>query len=225
MSLIVGPLSLLTYAVPGFISSVGCFERIQSFINEADHASQNGGTESIPGHDSPAAQSNDIQLVNIPTEEDANIITARQANFAIKAGDDPILKDIDITIKSRSLTVVAGKVGSGKTMLLRSLLGELHTEGFLKTPGAGAAYCAQTTWLVNSTIRQNILGQSTMEEEWYEKVVNACALDRDFAQFSAGDLALLGSKGITLSGGQKQRVVSLTIIPLALISNDFLFRP
>lgn len=216
MSLIVGPLSLLMSAVPDLIGSFGCFERVQNFIDEADHTSHYDGNENLAGRGSSAARGDFVELTTTSTQRDTRII-ARHTNFAINAGDTPILKDINITIKPRSLTIVAGKVGSGKTMLLRSLLGELHTEGFLQTPGAGAAYCAQTPWLTNSTIRRNILGQSPMMEEWYSTVVHASALDTDFAQFPAGDLAVIGSKGITLSGGQKQRVVSRLTISLCLV--------
>lgn len=47
-----------------------------------------------------------------------------------------------------------------------------------------------------------------MEARWYKSVVKACALDRDFEELEAGELSLVGSKGVSLSGGQKARVVS-----------------
>jgi ABC-type bacteriocin/lantibiotic exporter with double-glycine peptidase domain len=69
------------------------------------------------------------------------------------------------------------------------------------------AYCAQTPWLVNKTIQENILGSSLFESQWYAKVVKAVALLDDLKTYPTGDRTLVGSKGITLSGGQKQRIV------------------
>jgi len=70
------------------------------------------------------------------------------------------------------------------------------------------AYCDQTPWLENRSIRDNILGQSPLDEKWLATVLEACALDEDVRMFPLGDLTLVGSGGVSLSGGQKQRVVS-----------------
>jgi len=103
--------------------------------------------------------------------------------------------------------MIIGKVGSGKSTLLKGLLGELPaTAGSVQINFSGSAYCEQQHWLVNDTIQNNIIGQSTLEARWYETVVNACALDKDFAVLPSGGLSLIGSKGISLSGGQKARV-------------------
>ncbi|KAJ1341711.1 hypothetical protein BSLG_003732 [Batrachochytrium salamandrivorans] len=68
------------------------------------------------------------------------------------------------------------------------------------------AYVAQTAWLLNATIRDNILFGAPYEEERYSRVVTACALRRDLETFQGGDLTEIGEKGVNLSGGQKQRV-------------------
>lgn len=68
------------------------------------------------------------------------------------------------------------------------------------------AYCSQTPWILNTTIQQNICGLRTcasINEEWYQSVLHACALDQDLLQLTD---SVAGSRGITLSGGQKQRV-------------------
>jgi len=82
------------------------------------------------------------------------------------------------------------------------------------------AFCAQTPWLVNKSIQQNILGQSLFDATWYTEVVRACALVEDFGSYPAGDRTLVGSKGITLSGGQKQRIVRLS--NFAMVNTDML---
>ncbi|KAK1456724.1 ABC transporter [Colletotrichum cuscutae] len=68
------------------------------------------------------------------------------------------------------------------------------------------AYCSQSPWLENGTLRQNILGISVFEKKWYDSVVSACGLEADLQALEKGDLTVIGSNGVNLSGGQKQRV-------------------
>ncbi|KAJ3095209.1 hypothetical protein HDU96_001277 [Phlyctochytrium bullatum] len=70
----------------------------------------------------------------------------------------------------------------------------------------GVAYVAQTSWLMNATIRDNICFGERYDPVRYARVVRACALVKDFAALEAGDLSEVGEKGINLSGGQKQRI-------------------
>ena len=71
---------------------------------------------------------------------------------------------------------------------------------------SGIAYVPQSAWLLNATIRDNILFGEAFEEERYEWVITACALRRDLDNLPGGDLTEIGEKGVNLSGGQKQRV-------------------
>ncbi|EXF85940.1 5'-nucleotidase [Colletotrichum fioriniae PJ7] len=68
------------------------------------------------------------------------------------------------------------------------------------------AYCSQSPWLENGTLRQNILGVSILERKWYDSVISACGLEADLKVLESGDLTVIGSNGVNLSGGQKQRV-------------------
>lgn len=92
---------------------------------------------------------------------------------------------------------------------MQALLGETIThKGFLSVALKDSiAFCAQTPWLINKSIQQNILGMSLFDGPWYAEVLQACALLEDLRNYTAGDRTLVGSKGITLSGGQKQRIV------------------
>ena len=67
-------------------------------------------------------------------------------------------------------------------------------------------YAAQEPWLFNGSVRDNILFGLEYEEEWYQKVVDACCLREDVEQLSMGDMTLVGERGVSLSGGQKARV-------------------
>ncbi|KAK4945550.1 Transporter of the ATP-binding cassette (ABC) [Elasticomyces elasticus] len=121
------------------------------------------------------------------------------------------------------LSVIAGPTGSGKTSLLMALLGEMKLlRGNVYIPGGSVrqdlrpdtitgltesvAYCAQQAWLVNATIKDNILFASPYDDDRYHEVISVCALERDLEILDAGDATLVGEKGITMSGGQKQRI-------------------
>ncbi|KAF2858983.1 putative ABC transporter [Piedraia hortae CBS 480.64] len=120
--------------------------------------------------------------------------------------DRPVLKDIDLTFPP-GLTVVYGELASGKTALLQSLLGELDmTSGQLVMPSEPVAYCAQSPWLQSMSIRDNILFFAPLDERRYSRVLDACMLNPDLAEFKDGDLSMIGENGVGLSGGQKARV-------------------
>lgn len=116
------------------------------------------------------------------------------------------LTDITVSIKRDELVAVIGTVGSGKTSLLAALAGDMRlTDGKIRL-GASRAYCPQYAWIQNTTVRNNIVFGKEYNEEWYNKVVDACALRPDFEVFPAGDKTEIGERGITVSGGQKQRL-------------------
>lgn len=126
------------------------------------------------------------------------------------------LQDITCDIVPGSLVAVVGSVGSGKSSFLSAILGELEsindskiyvprTEAELEMHGF-AAYCTQTPWVVNDTLRGNILFGREYEEQRYEDILTCCALRDDIAVLPAGDMTEIGERGINLSGGQKARV-------------------
>ncbi|KAJ3118107.1 hypothetical protein HDU96_003875 [Phlyctochytrium bullatum] len=118
------------------------------------------------------------------------------------------LKDVTAEFGNGKLSVIVGATGSGKTTLIHSLLGETHlTSGTLhRARNATISYVPQAAWLLNATIRDNILFGTPMDETRYRRVIAACALERDLELLEGGDLTEVGEKGINLSGGQKQRI-------------------
>ncbi|KAL4896032.1 hypothetical protein BDV59DRAFT_126519 [Aspergillus ambiguus] len=134
------------------------------------------------------------------------------------------LIDVDVSFHIGALNIITGATGSGKTSLLMALLGEMKLlEGRVHLPGGtvsrtdlpvdpqtglieSVAYCAQEAWLVNDTVKENIVFASPFDQRRYDAVIKACALERDLEILDAGDQTLVGEKGISLSGGQKQRI-------------------
>ncbi|KAG6783339.1 hypothetical protein POTOM_012785 [Populus tomentosa] len=116
------------------------------------------------------------------------------------------LKDINFKVFNGMKVAVCGTVGSGKSSLLSSILGELpKISGTLKLCGT-KAYVAQSPWIQSGTIEENILFGKEMDKERYDEVLEACSLKKDLEILSFGDQTCIGERGINLSGGQKQRI-------------------
>ncbi|CAK0813710.1 unnamed protein product, partial [Prorocentrum cordatum] len=117
-----------------------------------------------------------------------------------------VLQGVGFSVRRGELVVVAGRVGSGKSTLLQGVVGEaVLTSGRMRVDGP-VAYCPQLPWVLNATVRDNILFGAEFDAEWYDRVVDACCLEVDLRQMENGDLTEIGERGVTLSGGQKQRV-------------------
>ncbi|KAG6830884.1 hypothetical protein H0H87_006879 [Tephrocybe sp. NHM501043] len=118
----------------------------------------------------------------------------------------------ELLFKRGAFNLIVGSTGSGKTSLLMALLGEMHfvpsgSGAWFNLPrSGGVAYAAQESWVLNATIKDNILFGAPYDEERYKKVIYQCSLTRDLELFKAGDLTEVGEKGLTLSGGQKARI-------------------
>jgi len=126
------------------------------------------------------------------------------------------LRNITTHIPTGSLVAVVGSVGSGKSSFLSAILGEMesieNSKVYLprteaeKGVNGFVSYCTQSPWVINETLRGNILFGRPYDEARYEKILDACALRDDIAVLPAGDATEIGERGINLSGGQKARV-------------------
>ncbi|XP_034989512.1 ATP-binding cassette sub-family C member 5 isoform X2 [Zootoca vivipara] len=104
------------------------------------------------------------------------------------------------------LVGICGSVGSGKTSFISAILGQMTLlEGSISVDGT-FAYAAQQAWILNATLRDNILFGKEFEEERYNTVLNDCCLRPDLAILPNGDLTEIGERGANLSGGQRQRI-------------------
>ncbi|KAI0012108.1 canalicular multispecific organic anion transporter 1 [Xylariaceae sp. FL0662B] len=133
-------------------------------------------------------------------------IEFRDASFAWPTNHKVVLRNLDLRFLP-GLTVIYGKVGSGKTALLEAVLGELNqVGGSCILPNDMVGYCAQSPWLQNMSIQDNILFNFPMDRARYNQVLDACELIPDLANLPHGDKSNIGENGIGLSGGQKARV-------------------
>ncbi|KAI0760574.1 multidrug resistance-associated ABC transporter [Fomes fomentarius] len=140
-----------------------------------------------------------------------------------------ILMDLTLDFPLGQLSLICGKLGSGKSLLLLALLGEADLlAGQMFCPRsppdiialfAGVevpeeewvvedvcAYVPQSAWLRNASIRDNILFHLPYVEERYQKTLEVCALLSDLEILEDGDQSEIGERGVNLSGGQKARV-------------------
>lgn len=116
------------------------------------------------------------------------------------------LSNINLKAKKGGLDCIVGKVGSGKSSILQSILGDLYKlDGEVKVHGK-VAYVSQVPWIMNGSVKENILFGHKFDPEFYDHVLKACALTVDLSILPKGDKTEVGEKGISLSGGQKARL-------------------
>lgn len=119
------------------------------------------------------------------------------------------LKRINFSCAKGSLVAVVGEVGCGKSSLVNCILGELkRVAGSVSVKGK-TAYFPQTPFIMNDTVRGNILFGRRNEDfdaELYKSAISCCALEHDLKLLSHGDKTEIGERGVNLSGGQKARI-------------------
>ncbi|KAL3231715.1 hypothetical protein RNJ44_00250 [Nakaseomyces bracarensis] len=125
------------------------------------------------------------------------------------------LKSINnFDVPKGSLICIVGRVGSGKSTFLKSILGQLPCisgdQGYISPSfqinATSIAYCPQEAWIMNATVKENILFGHKYDEDFYNATVKACQLEPDIKVLPDGDDTMVGEKGIVLSGGQKTRL-------------------
>lgn len=133
-------------------------------------------------------------------------IKFRNASFSYGPHGKIVLSDINLNIPHGSLMMVAGPVASGKSNLLKSILGDLTIREGSCSESHSRAYVPQMPWTALGTVRDNILFGKPYDEALYHKVLHACALEPDLKLMINGDHMWIGERGGNLSGGQKQRI-------------------
>ncbi|KAI9224270.1 hypothetical protein BC828DRAFT_402414 [Blastocladiella britannica] len=196
--------------------------RIQAYLNSPDLANYAVDQTAVSSTDDdlpiigargatlrwPLGSRPDATVVNVspatpPTEADGESATAAAAESTAPKFS---LADINVTFPIGKLSVILGPTGSGKSSILQALLGELElVSGQVYMPREPVGYVPQQSWLMNATVKENILFGSEFDAERYDAVLEACALKSDLKTLEHGDGTQIGERGVTLSGGQQQR--------------------
>jgi ATP-binding cassette subfamily B protein len=128
------------------------------------------------------------------------------------------IREIRLRLKRGSFTVIIGRIGSGKTTLVRCLLGllpldsgEIRWNGevirdpadFLIPPRV--AYTAQVPRLFSESLRDNLLMGLPEAAVDFEAALRAAVMEDDLKTLDKGLDTMVGPKGVRLSGGQIQR--------------------
>ncbi|KAL4252214.1 ATP-binding cassette transporter C [Abortiporus biennis] len=116
------------------------------------------------------------------------------------------LKDLKLKIPKGAFVAIVGKIGSGKSSLLQAMIGEMRRTRGSAIFSSPIAYVPQVPWIMNATLRDNIIFGHEDDEERLREIVEACCLERDLEMLPQGEQTEIGEKGINLSGGQKARV-------------------
>ncbi|EHA23283.1 hypothetical protein ASPNIDRAFT_37295 [Aspergillus niger ATCC 1015] len=180
IALVTQPIQVFVHGITQVGAALGCFKRIQDYLL-------------LP----------EIETGRISYHSDDH---QTSASFKYADATTPSLTDINVEIRPSTLTIVTGATGSGKSSLLKGLIGVVPCIAGSYSKDVAIAYCAQEPWLPNVSVREAIIGPSYFDENWYTAVIHACALDEDIATFSEGDRTCVGSGGTSLSGGQRQRL-------------------
>ncbi|PWY70500.1 P-loop containing nucleoside triphosphate hydrolase protein [Aspergillus heteromorphus CBS 117.55] len=158
-----------------------------------------------------SSPSGDVSFHNVSVTWPSDEVKAPNDQEKTTSSRNFTLQDINLDFPVGELSVIHGKTGCGKSLLLAAILGEVDLlRGRINAPsvadGQPVAFVSQTPWLQNTTIKENILFGSPMDNERYEKVLKACALNHDLAALPKGDETQIGLRGVKLSGGQRARL-------------------
>lgn len=142
--------------------------------------------------------------------EDGNFFWDKETEAGVINDPALTLSNLNFTIKRGEIVAIIGDIGSGKSSLMYSLLGEMKYKESLPKPKVAIngtlSLVTQKPWIVNDTVMNNILFGKPYNRKKYEEIIHFACLKRDFELFTHGDQTMIGEKGATLSGGQKARI-------------------
>lgn len=145
-----------------------------------------------------------------------------------------VVSEVNLGVERGSVTILTGAVGSGKTTVLRALLGLIDRDAGsirwngreVSDPGSflvppRVAYASQTPRLFSATLRENVLLGWT--DDRLRQALRLAALTEDIDGMADGLDTMIGPRGVRLSGGQLQRTAAARAIvrtPDLLVVDD-----
>ncbi|CAG8560785.1 11267_t:CDS:10, partial [Racocetra persica] len=178
-------LKIWTFCV--VFGALDSFERLEEFLlrPELDPLTE----ESSPINDDPAIK-----------------VHIHDADFSYEGTNGPALKFLTMTVKQGEVVAVVGDVGAGKSSILAAILGQLRKDNGTRKIRGSISYVPHDAWLLNATLKDNILFGNEFDAERYQEVIQVCALRKDLDLLSNNDMTEIGERGVNLSLGQRQRV-------------------
>ena len=141
---------------------------------------------------------------------DNGSLVLQDTSFYIGSDTSPVyqVSKFNITVRAGEVLAVCGPVGGGKSSFVNGIIGEIAATASSVVKTSGPTFLVtQDAFILNTTLRENILFGRSIDRVLYDRVLEACCLQTDLELFGrANDLTEIGERGITLSGGQKQRV-------------------
>ncbi|KAK0501032.1 P-loop containing nucleoside triphosphate hydrolase protein [Armillaria luteobubalina] len=208
VNLVTLPISTVGNCFPLLLASYASMKRIAGFLSLPEKTSfteQDASTSSKFSDDekSDIKHPSDISLSTYSPSR----VTLSHATIAAGKDGKALLSDCNVSFSMNSVSMIVGPVGAGKSILLKTLLGETYFIDGAKTsvlPQGRIAYAPQEAFVWPTTVRANIVLDNEFNPQWYETVVDACALRPDLARMANGDMTEISPGSV--SGGQKQRV-------------------
>ncbi|SDX57039.1 ABC transporter ATP-binding protein [Paenibacillus sp. PDC88] len=186
-----------------------------------------------PGEEDRIIDHREIYLYEDPPElpvisrddtEKLREVTVRNLTYQYPNSNHGI-KDVNLQLKRGQFLVITGRIGSGKSTLVRAMLGllpkqagsiqwngtEIEPAQFLTPPRA--AYTPQVPRLFSDTLKENIVqGKCSRVEESLERAMNLAVMNKDVGDLEKGLDTLVGPRGVMLSGGQIQRAATARML-------------
>ncbi|HRF24620.1 MAG TPA: ATP-binding cassette domain-containing protein, partial [Chitinophagaceae bacterium] len=137
------------------------------------------------------------------------------------AGNEPVLKNIDLHIPEGKVTAIVGMSGSGKTTLLKLLLRFYENyKGEIRVGASSLKYISPRFWrkqcgsvmqdgyIFNDSIAKNITVNEDQQD--YQRLIHACKVANILPFIESLPLGFntkIGAEGNGISAGQKQRIL------------------
>ena len=184
-------------------------------------------------------QKSKIHIPNKPESlgDEINTIEFKKVSFTVAKDNSYLLKDISFSAEKGQRIAIVGKIGCGKTSLLKLILRlEEYSDGMIKINDLDIrkidikslrekiSFVSQEAYIFSDTILNNItMGRKDISKEAIEKAVKVSQLKQDMNKFPKKLNTFVGTRGLSISGGQKQRLSlarALSINPEILVLDD-----
>ncbi|CAK7233120.1 hypothetical protein SBRCBS47491_008499 [Sporothrix bragantina] len=200
IALLSSPLVGFFQILPFIGAGHGCFSRIHAFL-ELD--------EKVDSRDFSGGSNGTVFEKAVARNIGDPMVSLQDVSLGWDAEHASILKNVNLTVRKGSKIAIIGPVGSGKTLLLKGIIGEAYkSQGRISLPPIlSLAYCSQKPWLENISARRNLTqyGNERYDSEFYRQLAADCMLD-DLIDLPTFSSEAIGTGGVRLSGGQRQRL-------------------